>query len=141
MIPLLGWVFWKTLRSEMVIRQNKTQAKKAINNAIQRMKTHKASMIISIEGQRSVDGTLSKYKRGPVIIAIETGATIVPVVVKGTREIWPYGDWKLKVGGDVMVKFLPGIETKGLTRADRFILTDQLRRIAEEELRVGKSSL
>jgi hypothetical protein len=45
-----GWVFWKTLKSEMVIRQNHLQAKRAINRAINRMKRDKASMIISIEG-------------------------------------------------------------------------------------------
>jgi len=82
-VPFLGWVFWKTLGSEMVIRQNRLQARRAINRAIKRMTEDKASMIISIEGRRSVDGSLSPFKRGPVLIAIQTGATIVPVVIRG----------------------------------------------------------
>jgi len=134
MVPLLGWVFWKTLGSEMVIRQNHRQARRAINRAIKRMTEDKASMIISIEGKRSTDGTLSPYKRGPALIAIQTGATIVPVIIRGTREVWPYGDWKLKVGGDITVQFLPGIETKDMTLEDRFELTQQLRNLAEKEL-------
>jgi len=134
LVPFLGWVFWKTLGAEMVIRQNKRQARRAINRAVKRMTEDKASMIISIEGKRSIDGNLSPYKRGPVLIAIQTGATIVPVIIRGTREVWPYGDWKLKVGGDVTVQFLPGIETKGMSLQDRFLLTQQLRDLAEKEL-------
>jgi len=94
----------------------------------------KASIIISIEGKRSKDGTLSPYKRGPVLIAIQTGATIIPVFMKGTREVWPYGDWKLKIHGNITVKFLPGIQTKGMTMEDRFRITQQLRDLAETEL-------
>jgi hypothetical protein len=45
-----GWVFWKTLGSEMVIRQNTIQAQSALNRAMDRMVNDKASMIISIEG-------------------------------------------------------------------------------------------
>jgi len=69
----------------VVIRQNKKQAKSAINHAIKRMIEDKASIIISIEGKRSKDGSLSPYKRGPVLIAIQTGATIIPVFMKGLK--------------------------------------------------------
>jgi len=118
----------------MVIRQNKRQAKSAINHAIKRMVEDKASVIISIEGKRSKDGTLSPFKRGPVLIALQTSATIIPIFIKGTREVWPYGDWKFRVGGQITVKFLPGIETKGMKMEDRFRLTQQLRDLAELEL-------
>lgn len=47
---LLGWVFWKTLASQMVIRQHKKQAQESLETAIRRMIDDKASMIISIEG-------------------------------------------------------------------------------------------
>eukprot|EP01127_Copromyxa_protea_P011491 TRINITY_DN2888_c0_g1_i2.p1 TRINITY_DN2888_c0_g1~~TRINITY_DN2888_c0_g1_i2.p1 ORF type:complete len:357 (-),score=49.56 TRINITY_DN2888_c0_g1_i2:85-1155(-) len=120
MIPLVG--------------QNRLQAKGAVNRAIRRMKDDKASMIISIEGRRSADGSLSEYKKGPAILAIKTGATIIPVVIHGTREIWNHGDWKVKTGGDVLVKFLEGIDTHGLTMNDRFMLTQKLRDIADREL-------
>jgi len=107
----------------MVIRQNKRQAKGAVNRAIKRMVEDKASIIISIEGKRSIDGTLSPFKRGPVLIALQTGATIIPIFVRGTREVWPYGDWKFRVGGQITVKFLPGIETKGNSYDNIYLIT------------------
>lgn len=33
--------------------------------------------------QRSPDGSLSEYKKGPAVFAIKTKATIVPIVIKG----------------------------------------------------------
>jgi len=134
LVPLLGWVFWKTLRSEMVIRQNQQQARGAIKRAIDRMQNGKANMIISIEGKRSTDGNLSLYKRGPALMAIQTRATIVPFVILGTQEIWPYGDWKIKRGGSVHIKFLKPISTADMTIEDRFTLTKQLRQLADAEL-------
>jgi hypothetical protein len=40
----------------------------------------------------------------------------------------------VKTGGDVIVKFLEGIETSGLTMNDRFTLIQKLRTIANREL-------
>jgi len=138
MVPLLGWVFWKTLQSEMVIRQNQTQARGALKRAIDRMKFKKSNMLISIEGKRSENGYLSTYKRGPALIAIQTKATIIPIVMFGTREIWPYGDWKIRRGGTVTVKFLTPIPTRTLTADDRFMLTEKLKRLANSELAAMK---
>jgi len=134
LVPLLGWVFWKTLASEMVIRQNQNQARGAITRATHRLRHKKASMLISIEGKRSSDGQLSAYKRGPALMAIQAGATIVPLVISGTKEIWPYGDWKLKRGGSVQITFLKPIPTINMTIEDRFNLTNHLRRLAEQVL-------
>ena len=41
------------------------------------------------EGTRSPDGRLYRGKTGPVRLALRTGAPIIPVGIKGTREIQP----------------------------------------------------
>jgi 1-acyl-sn-glycerol-3-phosphate acyltransferase len=47
------------------------------------------SLWIAPEGTRSRDGTLGEFKKGGVMLAIQTGATIVPVGIRGAREILP----------------------------------------------------
>eukprot|EP01125_Pyxidicula_operculata_P023096 TRINITY_DN9801_c0_g1_i1.p1 TRINITY_DN9801_c0_g1~~TRINITY_DN9801_c0_g1_i1.p1 ORF type:complete len:359 (-),score=56.10 TRINITY_DN9801_c0_g1_i1:102-1037(-) len=139
LIPLIGWVFWRALRAEMVVRQNPKQGRAALDRAVHRMIENKESIFISIEGRRSKDGTLSPYKKGPAVLAIKTGATIIPFIVMGANKIWPYGDWKIKLGGEVVVKFLPGIETKGMTMNDRFRITEQLRQLAEKNMQIDSA--
>ena len=89
--------------------------------------------MISIEGRRSPDGALQPYKKGAAVMAIESGATIIPVVLRGTRERLPYGAWRVRPG-TIEVDYLEAIETKGLTYEDRDELVARLRALAEAEL-------
>jgi len=77
---------------------------------------------------------LGEYKKGAAIAAISSGATIVPVIMVGTAQVWPYGDWRLRSGKKVDVRFLAPMDTKGMTIEDRTVLTQRLRSIAEASL-------
>lgn len=41
------------------------------------------------EGERSIDGTVRRFKKGAPILARHLGVPIVPVALKGVHEIWP----------------------------------------------------
>jgi 1-acyl-sn-glycerol-3-phosphate acyltransferase len=43
------------------------------------------------EGTRSLDGRLSKFKKGPFFLAQQTGAPIVPVAISGTEKMLKKG--------------------------------------------------
>jgi len=43
------------------------------------------------EGERSIDGKLKPFRRGPAILAVEFRLPVVPAAIKGTYEIWPRG--------------------------------------------------
>lgn len=47
------------------------------------------SLWLAPEGTRSRDGKLGEFKKGGVMLAIQTGATILPVGIRGAREILP----------------------------------------------------
>lgn len=49
------------------------------------------SILLFPEGTRSIDGKLKEFKTGVGHIALATKATIVPIKVKGSYEIWPKG--------------------------------------------------
>ncbi len=130
MIPIFGWGM--PIWGHVIVRQWPAQARWTINKASRFLATG-GNILISIEGRRSKDGRLSPYKKGPVVLAIEAKADIVPVVHLGVRNCMPYGEWKIRPG-NVTVRFLRSIPTRDLQYADRTPLIERLRALAEREL-------
>ena len=50
---------------------------------------HGKTLILFPEGERSMDGTVKKFKKGAPILARHLGVPIVPVAIKGIYELWP----------------------------------------------------
>jgi len=46
-------------------------------------------LVLFPEGERSMDGTVKKFKKGAPILAQHLGVPIVPVAIKGIYELWP----------------------------------------------------
>ena len=51
--------------------------------------THGKILLVFPEGERSIDGTVKKFKKGAPILAQHLGVPIVPVALKGIYELWP----------------------------------------------------
>jgi len=49
------------------------------------------------EGERSIDGTLKPFRKGPAILAKEMGVPVVPAAIAGTYEVWPRGVNKIRL--------------------------------------------
>lgn len=59
---------------------------------------HGKVLVLFPEGERSMDGTVRKFKKGAPILAQHLHVPIVPVAVKGIYEIWPRNrpfNWRL----------------------------------------------
>ena len=76
------------------------------------------NVIVFPEGTRGADYTLRPFKKGPFVLAIASGAPIVPTIVHGTIHVNPRGSLRAR-SGDVDVHFLDPIPTAGLTYTDR----------------------
>ena len=74
---------------------------------------HGKVLMLFPEGERAIDGTVRKFKKGGPILARHLNVPIVPVALKGAYEIWPRGrslNWKLRfpwTGHRVRIEFLP----------------------------------
>jgi 1-acyl-sn-glycerol-3-phosphate acyltransferase len=130
-MPLLGWAR-VLLRDTVIVRQWKAQAKRAIERAAARLARGEAWMI-SIEGARSPDGRLMPYKKGPVVMALRSQATIIPMIFHGSREVMPRGEWRVRPG-HIELHLLKAIPTRGMTYDDRDAVLEKLHRLAECEL-------
>ncbi len=57
------------------------------------------------EGTRSRTGTLGEPKPGVALLAVRSGAEIVPVAVWGTEDLWPVGALLPRPGRTVHIRF------------------------------------
>jgi cytidylate kinase len=55
------------------------------------------------EGTRSLDGRLQEAKDGVAVLALRTGAAIVPIGIAGSDRVWPKGRLLPRPGGRVTV--------------------------------------
>ena len=88
--------------------------KRSIAKAIQMVREKGYSFLIFPEGTRSRDGKLQRFRRGGFFLALETGAPIVPVTIRGTFELMPKGQ-KYARKGSVCVAFHDPIPITGYT--------------------------
>ena len=58
------------------------------HGAVEALHQDKAVLIFP-EGGCSHDGKIGKPRRGAAVLALKSGALVVPIVIKGTYEAWP----------------------------------------------------
>ncbi len=130
-IPFFGWAL-NIIGCIPVERENPREGLKSLIAAIEKVKKGN-SIVIFPEGTRSLDGKLLPFKSGGFIIAIKSGCPIVPVAIKGSREVLPKG--RLWVSpGIIKVKIMPPIQTKNFTLKDKKYLAELVRQKIENAL-------
>jgi 1-acyl-sn-glycerol-3-phosphate acyltransferase len=82
---------------------------------------------IAPEGTRSHDGKLGRFKRGGIRLAIQTGATIVPIAIKNSYEIQPGKQVGAVLGKRIQVEIGPGIDAADYTIGQRNELAADVR--------------
>jgi 1-acyl-sn-glycerol-3-phosphate acyltransferase len=99
-------------------RQNRAKAVAAMRDAGRRMKEDGLAMMLFPEGTRSPDGHLLPFKKGSFVLAIETGATLVPVAMDGGRLIMRKGRFGVR-SGRISLRCGTPIPLAGLDKDDR----------------------
>ncbi|MFO7558542.1 MAG: lysophospholipid acyltransferase family protein [Desulfobacterales bacterium] len=136
LIPFIGWISW--LFGWVIIRQWPKQAKGKLEKAVSYLR--KGGLVyLSIEGKRSTNGSLSPYKKGAVVLAIQANARIIPVIYHDSHDCLSYGEWKIRPG-KVTAKIFSEISTDGMGYEDRDLLVGQLRKLAEREIQLWAST-
>jgi 1-acyl-sn-glycerol-3-phosphate acyltransferase len=107
-----------------VERQSRRAVSQLSSKAADRIREG-ASVVVFAEGTRGDSYALRRFKKGPFMLGLSAGVPIIPVIVVGTREVMPRGQW-LVHAGSVHVHFLPPIPTSGLGVADRDTLISQV---------------
>ncbi len=126
-VPIFGWAL---RHSDHIIidRSDHARAMATLRAAVEKMRRG-LCVIIFPEGTRGPgDGTLLPFKKGGFVLAMEGGVPIVPVAVRGSRNILGPHGWQIH-GGEIDVVVGAPIPVAGLER-------DELIRQARERLEV-----
>ncbi|MDO8475082.1 MAG: lysophospholipid acyltransferase family protein [Candidatus Rokubacteria bacterium] len=126
-IPVFGWLL-RALHARPVRREGSDP--RALRTAALLLEEGKALLVFP-EGTRSLDGRLGEGKPGVGMLAVTSGAPVVPAYVSGTLEALPKGaTWPRR--SQVSVSFGPAIHFKAQIGAGR---KERYREAAEEMMR------
>lgn len=107
-------------------RKDRYKAVESLKEAARLMQSG-INVWIAPEGTRSKDGKLLPFKKGGFMLALETGATIVPVAIKGTLRVIPKKSFRLRLGQHVEVEFGEPIEASEYSLETRDALMKRVR--------------
>jgi 1-acyl-sn-glycerol-3-phosphate acyltransferase len=106
-IPVLA----TAMRMGSLVPVDRTDRDSAINSLkkAQEVLASGVNMTVFPEGTRSKTGELLPFKKGPFYMALESGVSIIPMTILGTKAIWPKGRFAINLGTATVV-FHPPID-------------------------------
>lgn len=104
-IPLLGTAMRMGKFVPVARGHSREEAVRSVATAAEALRSG-LHITIFPEGTRSPDGRLLPFRKGAFFLAADTGAPIVPVVIRGTAQMMPRGTLKT-TPGEAIVEFLP----------------------------------
>jgi 1-acyl-sn-glycerol-3-phosphate acyltransferase len=113
-------VFGRAIRDAGMIEVDRGNRQRAIAS----LATAKAQLEagthiwIAPEGTRSESGLLHPFKKGGFVLALDMKAPILPITIKGTRDVLPSHGLLSRGGVEVYVTIHPPIETAQLDTSD-----------------------
>jgi len=125
-IPFLGWHL--RLAGHLLVDRDKPGA--GILKRMRRLVAEHVSLIVFPEGTRSEDGRVGRFKGGVFLLAIEHGLPIVPVSVRGSRDVMRKGQVTVRPGRVIVTIHAP-VSTEGLGREDARALAERIKHIVE----------
>ena len=131
-IPLFG-IGCEKLGQIYVDRSNSEKARESLDAAKVKIDAG-ASVIFFPEGTRSNDGRLQEFKKGGVVMALETDTAILPITVNGGRFALPKGRPLAMKPGRIQIIIHDPVEVEGLKYEDREKLLNKIRGIIDDSL-------
>jgi len=128
-IPVFGYAMQRAGYVE-IDRSNRAAAIASLDRTANIIKAG-MSVIIFPEGTRSRDNTIRPFKKGGFVVAVDTGVPIVPVIIRGTREIMPKNRIQVKPGR-VVIEIKAPVQTSSYSRQTKNDLMEKIRNVIGE---------
>ena len=94
-VILLGWVM-RTAGHIFVDRKKSESALRTLEKIKKSLLNNPRSVLLFPEGTRTRDGSLGPFKRGGLLLSLDTGMPIVPIAFIGSFEMFGKGSWSMK---------------------------------------------
>ncbi len=123
-------------RSGFIFVNNKIKGKSInhLNESFERLKKEGISLMVFPEGSRFKKTLLAPFRMGAFVMAINNKFPILPVVMKGPREMMP-PESKLFNRVDIEFDILAPVDTSEYTYDDRYALMDRCYHLMHEHLK------
>lgn len=126
-VPILGWLSWHGGIHPVDRGAADVDAFKLAS----RILTEGHLLAVFPEGTRSPNGQLQAAKDGIAVLALRTGAPIVPIGIEGADRVWPKGRSLPRFGGHITVRIgspivLDAVRGSGDRRAAKSLATDRI---------------
>ncbi|GAB3428491.1 lysophospholipid acyltransferase family protein [Niabella aquatica] len=128
-VPVFGWFYAKG--SVLVDRKNEQSRKRSFEKMKQVLKMG-MHMCIYPEGTRNrTSAPLKPFYSGAFKLAHETGASIIPAIISGTKEAVPLNKTFFFLPKKLELRFLPPVSSENITAAE---LKEKVYHIMEEAI-------
>mmetsp|Transcript_7402 Transcript_7402/g.14693 ORF Transcript_7402/g.14693 Transcript_7402/m.14693 type:complete len:307 (-) Transcript_7402:27-947(-) len=124
MVPIFGWAV-AAGGTVWIDRKNSERARQSMDAAEKSLRSRPRSVLVFPEGTRTPDGELQEFKKGVLILAIQSGIPVVPMCVCGTYQVVVKGSKRIHPRPLRLMIGKP-IETKDMTYDDRDTLSQQV---------------
>ena len=121
--PIVGQAF-HLAHFVPVDRFNRESAIESLEKATSALRDGQ-SFLIYPEGTRSPDGRLQEFKKGTAVMAIKSGAPLVPIACSNAHRVMEKRKLRIKPG-DILVEFLEPIDPTKYTLEEREVLIKEL---------------
>ncbi len=135
-IPVFNLAMWG-IGMIPIDRSNKKRAISSLAKAAEQIRSGKVVLVFP-EGTRSVGPQLGSFKKGGFMLALQSGAPIIPLGIAGTDAVLPPG-WNTLGKSAVGLSVGAPILTEDLTVSDRASLMDTVHDAIQEQRRVARS--
>jgi 1-acyl-sn-glycerol-3-phosphate acyltransferase len=116
-IPFLGYTI-ERCGHIYIDRSDHQKALQSLAEARVKLEKEKPTVIMFPEGTRSESGELQRFKKGAFVLAIQTGADVVPAAISGSREVMRKHSLLIRAG-TVVIRLGDPIPVGELTTGDR----------------------
>jgi 1-acyl-sn-glycerol-3-phosphate acyltransferase len=131
-IPVFGWMYRHVV---ILVDRNSVESRQKSMLEMKRSTQNGISVLVFPEGtMNQTKDPLQPFKNGAFTLAIETQEPIVPMVMLNTKKCMPRSPKFTLRPGVIHVRFLPAVETAGLTKSDTEKLKSEVFDTMEKEL-------
>jgi 1-acyl-sn-glycerol-3-phosphate acyltransferase len=136
-IPIFGHAM-KSAGYISIDRSDRRSAIESLNQAANIIR-HGVSVIIFPEGTRSRNHNIQPFKKGGFFLAVDSGVSIVPIIIHGTDQIMPTKKITIKPG-NVILEITKPITSSNYTRKTKDNLMKKVRNIILESYDKGRKN-
>jgi 1-acyl-sn-glycerol-3-phosphate acyltransferase len=115
-LPFIGWCL--SLGRHIKLSRGEFGSIKRIYREAVSWLRHDMSVLFFPEGTRSRTDNMNEFQNGAFKLAIREKKPVLPILIQGTREAIPRGDWVFKTRVKATVRVLPPVGTKDFAPGD-----------------------